>query len=468
MENQFLILQHHTDLTVGKYTIDDDIESWERDKWRDELAARQVLVMTSDVCQFALENNHVSLSDVSLLVIDDCHHAVDDHSYVHIMKYTERVADPPQILGLTTSILNSRCHDPQLLRNTITALETTLHSRAETSMLVTSERYGSRPKEFVYECKTYEDPNGLTSKMGTIIENAIYFLHECKIDYEGETRRDPRRIPENALCECHNILYRLGPWCAARIAEMLVTQLEKIDKNESIALHKRFLRYGASQMRMITRVFEQNFTPDYDVDQLLEYTTPKVCQLVSLLRKYKPELDFMIISNDDMDMSDDSDMSDDDSMDLSDSDEDYDKSPRSSKQIHIAVKRGNVVTTDNNVSNIFDEDEKHLVGVVFVEQRYVAFALNKMIEEVCAWDENLCFLRSSHVTNQRGKSRLVRKETGKSYRKQEEVLRKFRMQDLNLLISTNVLEEGVDIPKCNFVVRFDPPRDYRSYTLSKV
>ncbi|XP_041353083.1 endoribonuclease Dicer-like [Gigantopelta aegis] len=466
-ENQFLILQHHTDLTVGKYTIDDNIESWLPDKWQQEMGSHQVLIMTADACQFALENHHLSLSDISLLIIDDCHYAVDNHSYIHIMKYTEQCTNPPQILGLTTSILSSRCHDPHLLRNTITSLETTLHSRAETSMLVTSERYGSRPKEFVYECKSREDSTGLVSKIGTIIENAIYFLHDCKIDYEAETRRDPRRIPENALCECHNILYRLGPWCAARIAEMLVTQLEKIDKNESITLHKRFLRYGASQMRLITSVFEQNFTPDYDVDQLLEYTTPKVSQLIRLLRKYKPELDFMIISNDDMEMSDDSDMSDDDSMDLSDSDDDYDKSTRPSKQIHIAVKRGNITNTENNLSNIFVEEEKHLVGVVFVEQRYVAFALNKMIEEVCAWDENLCFLRSSHVTNQRGRSRVVRKETGKSYRKQEEVLRKFRMQDLNLLVSTNVLEEGVDIPKCNLVVRFDPPRDYKSYTLSK-
>ena len=49
-----------------------------------------------------------------------------------------------------------------------------------------------------------------------------------------------------------------------------------------------------------------------------------------------------------------------------------------------------------------------------------------------------------------------------------QVLRKFRQKEYNLLISTSVLEEGVDIPRCNLIVRFDLPKDYRSYVQSKV
>ncbi|XP_051503207.1 endoribonuclease Dicer-like isoform X2 [Myxocyprinus asiaticus] len=53
------------------------------------------------------------------------------------------------------------------------------------------------------------------------------------------------------------------------------------------------------------------------------------------------------------------------------------------------------------------------------------------------------------------------------FRKQEEVLRKFRAHETNLLIATSIVEEGVDIPKCNLVVRFDLPTEYRSYVQSK-
>lgn len=50
-----------------------------------------------------------------------------------------------------------------------------------------------------------------------------------------------------------------------------------------------------------------------------------------------------------------------------------------------------------------------------------------------------------------------------AYKKQEQTLQKFRNGQLNVLLTTNVLEEGVDIRNCNLVIRFDAPCDFRSY-----
>jgi endoribonuclease Dicer len=48
-----------------------------------------------------------------------------------------------------------------------------------------------------------------------------------------------------------------------------------------------------------------------------------------------------------------------------------------------------------------------------------------------------------------------------------QVLGKFRKKELNVLVSTSVLEEGIDVRQCNLVVRFDPCRDYVAYVQSK-
>lgn len=37
----------------------------------------------------------------------------------------------------------------------------------------------------------------------------------------------------------------------------------------------------------------------------------------------------------------------------------------------------------------------------------------------------------------------------------------------NVMVASDVLEEGIDIPKCNLVVKFDTPKNYRSYIQSK-
>lgn len=40
-------------------------------------------------------------------------------------------------------------------------------------------------------------------------------------------------------------------------------------------------------------------------------------------------------------------------------------------------------------------------------------------------------------------------------------------RELNCIISTSVIEEGVDIPQCLLVLRYDCPEEYRSYIQSK-
>jgi len=115
-----------------------------------------------------------------------------------------------------------------------------------------------------------------------------------------------------------------------------------------------------------------------------------------------------------------------------------------------------------------------MCGIVFVERRHVAFILNRLLIELCNWDADLFQVRSYYMNG--GATGAARKDgsaaaataSKEENSKQEDILRRFRTREINLLISTSVLEEGIEIPKCNLVIRFDPPNSYRSYIQSKV
>lgn len=53
------------------------------------------------------------------------------------------------------------------------------------------------------------------------------------------------------------------------------------------------------------------------------------------------------------------------------------------------------------------------------------------------------------------------------FTEQKKKLQEFRNGKFNVLVGTSVVEEGVDIPKCNLVVMFDFPKNFRAYVQSR-
>ncbi|XP_069576855.1 endoribonuclease Dicer [Brachyistius frenatus] len=441
---QAAAVRTHSDLQVGGYTDVEETSSWTDQQWRQQIIHNQVLVMTCHIFLHVLRRKILPLSKINLVVFDDCHLAITEHPYREIMKLFEGCSGP-RVLGLTASILNGKC-DPSELEQKIQNLERILKSNAETATdLVVLDRYASQPREVVLDCGPYVDKSGLSSRLQAELDEALHFLHDCQISAAREDR-DPTFISKQVLSDCRAVLQVLGPWCADKAAGIMVRELQKYIKHEQEELSRKFLLFTDTILRKVHALCEENFSPAA-LD--LKFVTPKVLRLIEILREYKPferqqfeSVEWYNNRNQDNYVS------------WSDSeDEDEDEE---------------VESKDRPEANFPSPFTNILCGIIFVERRYTAVVLNRLIKEAGKQDPELAYISSNFITGHSiGKNQPRNKQMEVEFRKQEEVLRKFRAHETNLLIATSIVEEGVDIPKCNLVVRFDLPTEYRSYVQSK-
>ncbi|KAM9645549.1 endoribonuclease Dicer isoform 3-T7 [Trichechus inunguis] len=277
------------------------------------------------------------------------------------------------------------------------------------------------------------------------LEEALNFINDCNISVHSK-ERDSTLISKQILSDCRAVLVVLGPWCADKVAGMMVRELQKYIKHEQEELHRKFLLFTDTFLRKIHALCEEHFSPA-SLD--LKFVTPKVIKLLEILRKYKPyerqqfeSVEWYNNRNQDNYVS---------WSDSEDDDEDEEIEEKEKPETNFPSPFTNI-----------------LCGIIFVERRYTAVVLNRLIKEAGKQDPELAYISSNFITGHGiGKNQPRNKQMEAEFRKQEEVLRKFRAHETNLLIATSIVEEGVDIPKCNLVVRFDLPTEYRSYVQSK-
>uniref|UniRef100_A0A8C8F141 ribonuclease III n=1 Tax=Oncorhynchus tshawytscha TaxID=74940 RepID=A0A8C8F141_ONCTS len=418
----------HSDLQVGEYTSVEKTSSWSGEKWSQEMIENQVLVMTCHIFLHVLKNGVLPLSKLNLVVFDECHLAITDHPYREIMKLCEGSLCSPRIPGLTASILNGKC-DPSELEQKIQNLERILRSNAETATdLVVLDRYASQPREVVLDCGPYLDKSGLSECLLSKLDEALHF-NDCNLSVPREDR-DPTFITKQVLRDCRTVLLVLGPWCADKVAGIMVRELQKYIKNEQEVINRKFLLFTDNILRKVHALCEEHFSPA-SLD--LKFVTPKVICLLEILHEYKPferqqfeSVEWYNNRNEDNYVS------------WSDSeDEDQDEE----------VKEMPEAIFPSPFTNI-------LCGIIFVDRRYTAVVLNRLIKEAGKQDTELAYISSNFITGHSiGKNQPRNKQLEVEFRKQEEV----RTYWLHFVFS--------DIIVCRYI-EFDLPL-HLSYVQSK-
>lgn len=117
-----------------------------------------------------------------------------------------------------------------------------------------------------------------------------------------------------------------------------------------------------------------------------------------------------------------------------------------------------LITLYNYLSQYFERPSDHRC-IVFVEQRVVARLLHKLFEVTGG-----SHLRPGVLTGT-GSGRLD--DLQATFRSQVMTLMKFRKGEMNCLFATSVAEEGLDVPDCNLIIRFDICKTMIQYVQSR-
>ncbi|XP_042887206.1 endoribonuclease Dicer-like [Penaeus japonicus] len=137
------------------------------------------------------------------------------------------------------------------------------------------------------------------------------------------------------------------------------------------------------------------------------------------------------------------------------------------KEKNMANPIENITLKVKRLLEIFSKCNKEVFGLIFVERRNTAKILYDLLLEIAKHNSEFSFVRPSYVVGCNSRPGIDIRLAELELRKQKETLDKFRKGESNFLISTSVLEEGVDIRKCNVVIRFDIPQNYRAYVQSR-
>lgn len=403
-------IECHTTFSVGKMhgNLNNDI-------WGNKAAFEQfmdtnnVVVVTAQVLLDLVDHAFFDLSQAAVLVFDECHHALGiKHPYRVIMDRYIRLSEDvrPRVLGLTASLINDKT-PPNQLEAKLSKLESVLHCSIETaSDLLTISKFGAKPFENIVVCRNYNSDNGTNRDVLFILDSLKNFCTQTN-EFDVNFDMDPRRPILEALNKTAAVLRQIGPWAAWKVSQVWEKEFKKLAK-QSFLPEKAidFMIMGETCMNTIRCKLEPKMRLIRSFGELTQFLPHKVARLLDILAVYSPE---------------------------------------NQNRLHV---------------------DEPLCAIIFVEQRYVAYVMSLLLKTVHKWDSRFEFLKPDFVIGFSGGS-LASDESQGIHKRQEEVLRKFRRGELNVLVATNVLEEGVDVRHCNVVFKFDRPLDYRAYVQSK-
>ncbi|KXT08533.1 hypothetical protein AC579_5406 [Pseudocercospora musae] len=386
----------------------DGCEKWsDRRLWSASLANIRVVVATPAILLDALTHAFMHMARLALCVFDEAHHCTKKHPMSSIMKLfyhpaRERGESVPHILGLSASpVVSSK-------EGMLQAIESNLNAVTIT------------PKQYRRELETFVHPPE--------VQNIVYTA--------------PSDAPPGRLATALTDLARTYDLSTDPYVLELTEQDDEKSRKELEKTMMKRKTYCLDQLRAL----------DIRAGFLLEQLGASMADwyVVACIRRFRSGLmsDCVVLP------------------DLSEKEREH-LARIFDRMLELApatpdANRPDVTAKATELMKILvTHANPSLRCIIFVEQRVLVTVLAEWLRGVSELKDQYqiaAFVGTSTSTNRKiSVADLV------TLQDQTRDLEAFRCGEKNLMIATNVLEEGIDISACNLVICFDPPKNLVSF-----
>ncbi|EIW59400.1 P-loop containing nucleoside triphosphate hydrolase protein [Trametes versicolor FP-101664 SS1] len=441
VDQQYEVIKTAIPVSVGHVSGASEPNQWkDASLWRRILATHRIMVTTPQVLLDALHHAYVDLgTDIGLMVFDEAHHATGKHPYSMIMKNfymnlpsrtnltgpTDRVR--PAVLGLTASPIYGGNVDVAF-RDLEKNLDSTIRSARKHRDNLAEHVYRPEFKHVLYASPIHVW-DGLPSANYQSLQTVIDALDIENDPYVKSLRSrlaklrptDDRHRLDQQLSKAidkEDTFTHKGLRDFARAAAEICVELgpwaadwyvAKVIERAKVAANPYNNIMSAWQEKekryLLSIISKVNVTtPPSDVDKIVSGVSPKVRALVDSL----------------------------------------------------VVEEG-----------LFRSRDEDYSGLIFVTRRDTVLALAELLQRIPETAQLFrigCLLGSSSSFKRHSFLDITRNILDES---QADTLRDFKIGDKNLIVSTSVAEEGIDIQACGSVIRFDPPPNIVAWAQSR-
>ncbi|KAH8298414.1 hypothetical protein KR044_002438, partial [Drosophila immigrans] len=423
---QALCVRKFTNFKVGFYVGEQGCDNYSRSKWSEEIANNQVMVGTAQVILDLLVQNHMKLESVSIAVFDECHHGTGKHPYHEIMRLMQLApygSPIPRVVGLTGVLIKG--NEIKQVAKKLHELETTYRSLiitvSDSKEMENVMLHSTKPRELLI---TYKSGNHTFQVIDIVKLRIMQFVKAMElIDIGYQPVRMSKGL--NLVREPNKKSY------ISRLLNDFIFQVENYGIYAgSIAIVSVLVEFEIKRRQAETLVLRNLYRAAITVCEGIRHL------IVSKLR----------------DMLDDDELPDD---------------QLNSEDVIMNFSTPKVQIFLQYLKSTFsNKNPKDISCLVFVERRYTAKCIYGVLLNFIAATPELRnvlvpqFMVGTHTIFKDFES-LLEKNWQKS------AIQQFRDGEANLIVCSSVLEEGIDVQSCNYVLILDPLKTFNMYVQSK-